>query len=643
MSKRFIEHAPTAVVAASLIGVAFAYGGYGLTTRTIVAVVLWWAIILGLGLGLLPFRRPPRDVYLSGGLLAGLAILAGLSVLWSASPEKSFVEFDRITLYLGFFVLAVLGGTRANAARWADGLAIGIAVVGLLALTTRLLPGLVPGGDEVTSIPNAQARLAFPLGYSNALGILLAVGYPLLLRSSVAARTALARGLAVGVIPALSAAIFLTSSRGAIGCALLGVAVFLALARPRGAAAWASVCAAGGSVLLVAALKSRVDLVSTPFDNPAVTAAQGRVVAAIALLVCIGAGLAYVGGTAAARARGLSLHTPGIGRRGRMAVGVIAALALVAAVVAVDPGARIEGFKQTGFDSRGRQQSTAQLLGPEGGGRYQFWSAAVDQFRANPVLGGGAGAYEFWWAANPRFPYSVRDAHSFWLEILGELGLAGLILAAGAFGYGMLVALRRVRGDEGPERILVAALGGTLLAWAFAAALDWMWEMTVVSAVAVICLGLVTGPAIVRRSPGAESARGSRSFSVGVAVIAVAWLVICAQASPLLSETRIADSEAAAERGDSDAALNAARGARTLQPWAGGPYRQLALVEEERANFSAAQGYIQEAIIREPGNFELWSDAARIERSSGNSAAARQSFKRARDLNPSVPAASKMP
>ena len=640
MSKRFIQHAPALIVAASLIGVALAYGGYGVTTRSIVAVVVWWAIILGLGLGLLPFRRPPRDAYRSGGLLAGLAVLAGLSVLWSASPENSFVEFDRITLYLGLFVLAVLAGTRANATRWVDGLAIGIAVVGLLALTTRLLPGLVPGGDEVPSI-DVQARLAFPVGYSNALGVLLALGYPLLLRSSVAARTALARGLSVGVIPALSAAIFLTSSRGATGCALLGIVVFLALARPRGAAAWASVCAAGGSALLVAALKSRVDLVSTPFDNPAVTVAQGRAVAAIALLVCFGAGLAYLGGIAAARARGFSLRTPGIGRQGRLAIGVIAAVALVAVVIAVDPGARIESFKQT--EPRGRQPSTGQLLSLGGGGRYQFWSAAVDQFRANPVLGGGAGAYEFWWAENPRFPYYVRDAHSLWLEILGELGLVGLILAVGAFGYGILVALRRVRGDEGPDRILVAALGATLFAWAFAAAIDWMWEMTVVSAVAVICLGLMTGPATARRPQLAPSSRGSRSFSVGVAVIAAAWLVICAQASPLLSETRIADSQAAAERGDSDAALNAARGARTLQPWAGNPYRQLALVEEERASFAAAMGYIQEAIAREPGNFELWSDAARIERGSGNSAEAQQSFERARDLNPSVPASSKMP
>jgi len=233
----------------------------------------------------------------------------------------------------------------------------------------------------------------------------------------------------------------------------------------------------------------------------------------------------------------------------------------------------------------------------------------------------------------------VRDAHSLWLEILGELGLVGLALAASAFGYGIFVALRRVRGEIGPDRTLDAALCATLFAWVFAAAVDWMWEMTVVSAVAVVCLGLMTGPATARRLQLAPSSRGSRSFSVGVAVIAAAWLVICAQASPLLSEMRIADSQVAAARGEFDAALTAARGARTLQPWAGGPYRQLALIEEEQARFTVARGYIQEAIAREPGNAELWRDAARIERDSGDLVGAGRHFERARRLDPSLSAA----
>ena len=644
MVKRLLEHVPTAVVAVAVVGAALAYGGYGLTARGVVAIVIWWAIVLGLGLALLPFSRPTREGYLSGGLLAALAVLAGLSVIWSATPERSFVEFDRLALYLGLFILAVLAGTRANVNRWADGLAIGIAVVGLLALTTRLFPGLVPGSNELSSISN-RARLAFPLGYWNALGVLLALGYPLLLRTAVLARSALGRGLAVGVIPALSTAILLTFSRGAIGAALIGVAAFAVLAQPRLAAVWAVGCAGAGSALAVFIVTTQEALVDTPLRDVSVTAAQGRIFALFLLAACSGVAIAYLAGLAGARARGPSLPALRLGRRARLALGAVAAAALVGLVIAANPGQVIDSFKQADLKEDSQQGSTSQVLSASGGGRYQFWSAAIDQFEANPVLGDGAGAFEVWWAANPRLPYSVRDAHSLWLETLGELGLVGLVLLVGAVGYGLVTGIRRLRHRAGRERVLLAALCATVLAWAFAAAIDWMWEMTVVSAVAVVCLGLMTGPATSRLSPQsadpapAGTRQGSRSFTVGIAVIAAAWLVICAQASPLLSEIRIDDSRAAAARGDFAAASEAARGARTLQPWAGSPLRQLAVVEEQRGRPAQALGYIREAIEREPGNYELWQIAARIERDAGDVAEARRSLERSRSLNPRPSAA----
>jgi len=276
MSKPTIKHLPTAVVSVAVLGLALADGAYGLTERGILAIASWWAIILGLGLALLPFRRPTREAYLTGGLLAGLGVLAALSLAWSLSPARTFVELDRIALYLGVFILAVLAGARDNVTRWADGLAIGIAAVGLLALASRAFPGL-PGGDEELLRIDRQARLAFPFGYWNALGVMLAMGLPLLLRTAVAARSLVARGLAVGVVPALSAAIFLTGSRGAIGAALGGVAVLLVLARPRAAAVGAAVCAGAGSAVLVAVTVSvREGLVASSADAPALAAAQGR-------------------------------------------------------------------------------------------------------------------------------------------------------------------------------------------------------------------------------------------------------------------------------------------------------------------------------------------------------------------------------
>src|SRR5215210_2638930 len=112
MSRPILQHFPTAVVSLAVLGLALAAGAYALTARGILAVAVWWAIIIGLGLALLPFRRPTREAYLTGGLLASLGVLAALSIAWSLSPERSFVEFDRIALYLGIFILAVLAGTR---------------------------------------------------------------------------------------------------------------------------------------------------------------------------------------------------------------------------------------------------------------------------------------------------------------------------------------------------------------------------------------------------------------------------------------------------------------------------------------------------------------------------------------------------
>jgi len=642
-----LKHAPTAVVALAVVGVALAYGGYELTARGVIAIAVWWAIILGLGLALLPLRRPTREAYLSGCLFAGLALLALLSVLWSASAERSFIEFDRMALYLGFFILAVLAGTHENLARWANGLAIGIAVVGLLALTTRLFPGFVPGGDEVSTLRNARSRLSFPLGYWNALGILVAIAFPLLLRSATVSRSTLTLCLAVGVVPALTATIFLTGSRGAIGAALVAVAAFVVLARPRAKAVWACLCAAAGAALAVGVLSTLDVLVDRHLQEPAVAAAQGRGFALALVGIGVAVALLYAGGLAGARGRTATLPAVRVGRRGRLALGALVAAALVALVVASNPVQTVRGFQDAGF-GQARQGTSDRLLSADGSGRYQFWGAAVDQFRANPVIGDGAGAFELWWAANPRFPYFIANAHSLWLETLGELGVAGLVLLVGAFGYGLVSAARRLRGRQGPERVTLAALCAALLAWAFGATIDWVWEMPVVTIVAVICLGLMTGPATlssgeVPQEGPRRARRGSRSFGMGVAVIAAAWLVICSQASPLLSQMRIDDSRAALARGENVAALRAATAARTLQPWAASPYRQLAVVEEQRGRLAPARAYIGEALDREPGNFELWEIAARIEIDAGDFPAAGKSLERSRRLNPAPTAATVTP
>jgi tetratricopeptide (TPR) repeat protein len=468
------------------------------------------------------------------------------------------------------------------------------------------------------------------------------MGFPLLLRSGVTARTSLMRGAAIGVIPALSAAIFLTSSRGAIAAALVGTGGLLWLTRPRAVAVWAMACAGAGSLILVALLSARGELVNRPLQALQSAAAQGRSFAVIALAGCVMVGAVFAVGIHAARARGVENPLPSLGPAAKVGLASAAALAVIAAVIVANPDRLVESFKQTDTGGAGQASTTSHLGSAAGGGRYQFWSAAVDQFEANPILGDGAGAYQAWWAAHPRFPYFIKDAHSLYLETLGELGVVGFALLIAMLGYGLATGLKRLRGSGGSQRATIASLGAAVIAWAFAAGIDWMWEMPVVSGVAIVSLGLLTGPATAGTSIAQERPeparvrvrRGSRSFGLGVAVIAIAWLVVCAQASPLLSQLRLDASEAALARRDYGAALGAARGARTLQPWAPSPYEQLALVEERRGRLPDAHRYIEAALAREPSDFVLWEDAARIETAAGKAVEARESLARARDLNP---------
>jgi tetratricopeptide (TPR) repeat protein len=235
----------------------------------------------------------------------------------------------------------------------------------------------------------------------------------------------------------------------------------------------------------------------------------------------------------------------------------------------------------------------------------------------------------------------VRNAHSLYLETLGELGFVGFALLGLAFLAGLDAAVRRIGWAEGDERTTVAALAATFVAFALGAAIDWVWQLSVVGIVGIACLGLLVGPATATRSWAAETVSlpkqrqlPSVGFAAGAAVVLAAWLFIAAQAIPWLADVKIADSQAAVRRGDGDAALKAALDAKSLQPWASSPYLQLALVEEQFGDFPQARRWLRKAIQKNDRDWRLWLISARVETESGRIRAARRSLARAAELNP---------
>jgi hypothetical protein len=615
-----------AMIARLLVGlvvfwVGFDRGSYGIESRSTLAIAVWWAVFAGVAAGLLPLVRPRRGALVAAGLLAAFALLTLLSAAWATGTEGVYLEFARSSLYVGIFVLALLCGTRAAALAWCDGAAIGIVCIGLVALGSRLFPSLAGDQELLRVLPATGTRLFDPVGYWNGLAILLGLGVPLLLRAAVGARTTAGRALALAPVPALAAAIYLTSSRGGAGTALLGAVVYAALSARRGAAAAAALIGAAGAAAAVATLVSRHALVDGPLGSSAARS-EGRGAAILLLLVCAGTAGSW------ALASRLAPRLPPLPRSaGRVAVALVA-VAVVAGVVVAHPVRRFHTFQQPPGAGGHSQASfvSEHLLSGAGTGRWQFWTAAAEEWKTRPLTGRGAGSYEAWWARHGSFSYFVRDAHSLYVEVLGELGIVGLAFVAGAFVTAVGVALvrRRERGGDA-----VAALVAVFAAYAFAAGIDWMWELTAVSAVALASLALACGggeATTVRLRPAARAA---------LAVLALA--VVLAEAGPLVTALETEASQAAARRGDLRAARSAALAARDVQPWAASPYLQLALVSELAGDLPAARSEIRGAIAHDEDDWRLWLVSARLAARSGAVADAEQALARARGLNPRSP------
>jgi hypothetical protein len=632
----------TLAVAGVTFLLGFNDGTYQLTDRSAVAIAAWWAIAIGIVLKAWPRRRPSPATLISIGALAAFALLTLLSTSWAASDEKAFLEFTRVLMYLGVLVLVAFTVTRRTAASVADGVAAGIVAVTLLALASRLFFGDVGPGAPPSFFP-VRSRLHYPVNYWNGLAILAGLAFPLLLRAAVAQRPPLLRALALVPVPAMAAAIYLTSSRGGYATAAVGVIVFCALTSRRLSAVVATGIAGAGGVLAIKGMLARDALVNGPLGS-AQASSEGESAAVLIVLLGLScAALYWAWCRYADWEPRLKLSLPA---KAGIAVAAIAVFAV--AVAAFQPVDKFETFKKPSGPDVGLVEgdfTRSHLISSTGSGRWQLWTAAEDEWETKPVFGRGAGSYQSWWGEHASLPLFVRDAHSLWLETLAELGIAGFLLLTLAIGAGFVAALARLR-RPGSDRPLIAAMAGVLAAFVVAAGIDWMWELSIVGLVALVALGILVGRATAAEPGSAAGSRqsevGSRQSAVGkpltaralrTAGVAVALAAILCAAVPMLSQDRLDESQARAARGDVSGSVEAADDARSVQPWAASPYLQLALLEEQRGHLGEANRRVREALEHDRSDWSIWLVAARVQTKAGFIGKGRRSLRQAERLN----------
>lgn len=609
---------------AALTYYALRGGSYDIVVRQEESIAVWWIIGVGAAVGVLPRVRPTRMVLIPLAFAALLTLWTLLSLGWTSSEERTLAEVARVSHYIGIAVLVWCLAGRSTWRPAAAGVLTAGALVSALALASRLAPSAFPADDVGRVFDQNRNRLNYPFNYWNALSAWCAMTMAMALVWSAHARSSLVRAICLAVIPVCAAAAYLTYSRQGIFGVALAAVVVVALSHNRFTAAANALVAAGASYLVLTQVASQSEIADATGNNGA-----GAVVVALGLAALICAAGAF----ATQMGRVDTLRLPR--RLAIAAVGVGAALLLA---VAIGPAsARIDRalneFKNQApvaaqvNDPGGASDPGARLTQLNfGGGRYEQWKRAVETFEEHPGKGTGAGTFEF---SSDRggLPGQVRDAHSLYLEPLAELGVPGLVLTLGFLLSLLALALAARRKLEDPAHIGAQAAGtAAFVVFLLHAGVDWMWEMTSVSVLALtaIALSITAG--------GALQVTAQRLARVGLVGAA---LLGCLVALPgLASTSALRESRSAFVRGDVGGALSAAEDSIRSEPWAATPYVQRALVARSLQDLGAAARDLDRAIAREPENWRHPLLASRVAAERGRVRTALAYYARAKRLRP---------
>jgi len=510
-----------AVIAGVLLWLSFEQGGYfpaEFTAAGAIAFIALAALIVS------QVRRLPGPAVAAIGALSAYACWMGLSRAWSPVPDVPLLDMQRAMLYIALLGLGLLASNAALNARvlvWCL-LAVTVVVAGA-GLLSRVQPDMLQAPIDPF---DTSFRLAYPLGYWNALGAMASLGAVLALGLAADARgSTVLRAAAAGACALLVATMYLSLSRGAWLTLVLGIVVLLAITPNRGTLLLTLLVAGGAATAAILRLRGHDALVLDPRAGTG-QEAQGdaftrEFVVLVVLAVAAQAALATV---AAGRVMTrLGERVSGIRRVVLVGAGIAIVLVALAGYAATghDVKGEVEGANgwldrqwrdfQTPASSPGT--STTRLLSAKGE-RSDVYRVAFEGFEEHPLVGGGAGSFEVRYARDRRIDLKLRNAHSLPLETLSELGAIGMLLLIGFLAAVVIAARRALSQDAAIRPAEAAAVTAAFGVWFVHAGIDWDWQMPALTGTALVLSAALLARA--REVPRAAPVRG-RGAAISIA------------------------------------------------------------------------------------------------------------------------------
>jgi O-antigen ligase len=616
-----------AVLAALVIYLSFNAGGFFPGATAIATVAVCALLALGILLVKRPFESLTPALGIALGLLAGFALWTLASAAWSGADGRALVEFDRAFFYVLVFALFGLLLRAERRLEW--GLrgfavaAVGVCAVGWI---TRVAADVWPIAANIH-----PERLSFPLTYWNSLGLLGALGILACFYLSSGERQPRGwRIAAAAAIPPLASVLLLTFSRGSLAVAVLGLLAYALLARPPRLLSALAATVLPAAVAMVASYQAEV--VSSARFASSEGVAQGHDLALLVLACAAVAALLRVLLLKADDA--LDDWIPPVFEPRAVAAAVaLAAIALVGILVAFQVPAKV-GNQYDSFvngDVVGHNEDPRARLGSAGNnGRIIQTEAALEAFASAPLRGTGAGTYQLQWDLRRPEPFIVVDAHNLYAEVLGELGIVGLLLLGGSLVTIFAGLARRMRGEDRQLYAAVVVLTGV---WALHAGIDWDWEMPAITVwlFALAGLGLA--------GVGAGRRGGIAGFAPALPLRLVAAVAVCAlalvPATIAVSQDRLDAAVSEFDGGECEAALASAESSIDRLDVRPEPYEVLGYCNARLGQDQAAAEAMEAAVSRDPDNWETHYGLALVRALAGTDPL--PELREAQRLNPLEP------
>lgn len=482
---------PVAVMSLELFAI-FANSGYFPGPMTFCIIILWLLLLITTYDNFQSvFTKLPRLTLLPILLLFLLWMWTGLSIVWSISPDLTWIEFNRTGGYFAAFLLGItVAGSRFNRLSASLLFSAVVLAASLYGLGVKALPSVIDNLDE-------SFRVSVPTGYANAQGLAVALSVPFALYFASVKKSHWAIRLAAVIsLFILLLTLYYTFSRGAMFALFVGIVVLFIVVPMRLRFFFTAVTALAPTVLIAWwSYGQKPIMLSGQEPSTRIEAAyylRWYIFASIATMGITFMLALYIGGR-------ISFPRTVTRVMGTLVITVVLSVTVIGAAMFVTSKPSFGGWASQTYQNfkaeEPERSESLRLLNLDASGRWQLWEEAVANWRENTLTGTGAQSFPLvhLMHRDATTPF-VKQPHGLPFRLLSELGLIGLLL--GVFFVVAVLVTAALNMHKIIDR-WQTGLAGTMFAvnvtYLTHTLYDWDWNLFALTMPFFFFLGILVG------------------------------------------------------------------------------------------------------------------------------------------------------